>query len=70
MIEGSISADCTELIAYLGTIKVEIDVIYLTETWMNERRKIINNFPNYNSFEVQSFTERWRRCLSTSMTGA
>ena len=47
----SISANGTDFIAYLGTLNVKFDIICLTETWMNERRKIINHFPDYNSFE-------------------
>ena len=47
----SISANGTDFVAYLGTLDINFDIICLTETWMNERRKIINHFPNYNSFE-------------------
>ena len=47
----SISANGTDFIAYLGTLNIKFDIKCLTETWMNERCKIINQFPDYNSFE-------------------
>ena len=46
----SLSANGTEIIAYLGTHSLKFEVKCLRETWVNERRKIINHFPNYNSF--------------------
>ena len=47
----STSANGTDFRAHLGTLIIKFDIICLTETWMNKRRKIINQFPNYNSFE-------------------
>ena len=37
-------------IAYLDILKLQFDIICLSETWMNQNREIENQFPDYNQF--------------------
>ena len=46
----SIAANGSNLVAYLGTLNIQFDIICLTETWMNERREIVNHFPDYKCY--------------------
>ena len=46
----SIPANGTDLIAYLGTFNLKFYIMCITETWVNEKVKIINLLPFYICF--------------------